>query len=381
MKKSPWLLFVLLALFAVYYFTQTSTTSLERNDLSSSDLFTVHYIDAGQADATLFHLNDDGKEYVILYDAGDWKRTEVIDYLHDNGIKHIDVIIISHPHADHIGQLKPILEQFQVEEVWMSGNQIETDLYLSTMETVLSSDVTYSEPDVGDQFDIGPIKIEVLHPDSLTGDLNDDSLSIKVKYGDIDFLFTGDASVKTERLLMDRTNRLRAHFLQLGHHGSNTSSDLAFIRAVRPTYAIYSAGLNNKYGHPSPEVIQRFENEKIPILGTDTHGTIIVATDGEHFQISSEKEAKSTEAHTNNSEHAKVTEIAEEVQKSVNCIDLNHATKEELQEIVHIGEARAEAIITLRPIAGFEELQEIEGIGPQRLEEIITENKACITDE
>lgn len=277
---------------AIYYITLDEDSTLTTTNVTDSDSLVIQYLDVGQADATVFHLYDGDKEHVVLYDTGDWQREDVVEYLHAQQVENIDIAIVSHPHADHIGQLQPILEQFSVDEVWMTGNETDTNLYLSTIDTLLADDsITYHEPAIGDKYEIGPLHIEVLHPnpEELTGDLNNDSLSILVTFGDIKFLFTGDAGIKTEREIMKNQTNLKAQFLQLGHHGSNTSSDEEFIQTVNPDYAIYSAGENNSYGHPSPEVIKRLEKLNIPILGTDIHGTITVTTNGKEYDITTEK--------------------------------------------------------------------------------------------
>jgi len=363
---------IIIIIIALLYFTDNTPQSDQKTTLvSESDSLTVRYLDVGQADATVFHLNDADEEYVILYDVGDWHRNEVVDYLQEHEIDHIDIIMISHPHADHIGQLKPILEHFSVDEVWMTGNETNTNLFLNTMETLLANeDIAYHEPSIGDIYEIGPLHIEVLHPnpDELSGDLNEDSLSILATFGEIIFLFTGDAGVKTERKIVDNHKHIEAHFLQLGHHGSNTSSDEQFIDAVKPTYAIYSAGKNNSYGHPSREVIGLLTHKNIPILGTDTHGTITVTTDGKRFKVATET--------------GDVIETGQQTEKpeiiTEDCIDLNNATQTELQNVIHINEVRANEIIRLRPFHSIEQLIDINGIGPKRLDDIIEENNVCV---
>lgn len=370
-KLSSILPIIIIIIALVYLFDFDDTSTPTTTSVADTDSLVVRYLDVGQADATIFHLNDADEEYVVLYDVGDWQGEEVVDYLHDQQIEAIDLIIVSHPHADHIGQLNPILEQFSVEEVWMTGNETDTNLFISTMETLLADDsINYNEPELGDEYKIGPLHIEVLHPEptELTGDLNEDSLSILATFGEVKFLFTGDAGVKTELEIIDNHQHIEAHFLQLGHHGSNTSSDASFIEAVNPAYAIYSAGKNNSYGHPSPEVVDLLKGKNIPLLGTDTDGTITVTTDGNDFEISAEKgniSAVDERTQSNNS-------------PAKSCVDLNKATQAELETIIHINKERAAELIELRPFTALEQLTEVKGIGPKRLEDIEDENKACI---
>lgn len=361
----PIIIFILVIIYLVDFGDSAKPTT---TSVTETDELAVRYLDVGQADATVFHLNDNDEEYTILYDVGDWQGEEVVTYLHDHNIKDLDLVIVSHPHADHMGQLKPILEQFSVKEVWMTGNETNTNLFISALEVLLADDtIAYREPDIGDTYELGPLHIEVLHPNptELTGDLNEDSLSILATFGEIKFLFTGDAGVKTERDIMEQHRHIGAHFLQLGHHGSNTSSDEAFITKVNPSYAIYSAGVNNSYGHPSPEVIQLLNKLRIPVLGTDDYGTITVTTDGKEYDVSTEKGRISDDA-------------TPPATNSPRCVDLNEASVSELQTIIHINEERADEIVSLRPFTSVEQLSEVKGIGPKRLDDIINEQKACV---
>lgn len=338
----------------------------EKKSASSTEL-AVHYIDVGQADATLFEFAWDEEDYTILYDAGDWTNTDVVDYLTDNDIQELDLVIASHPDADHIGQLDKVVEQFEVGEVWMSGNTTSSDVFIRSLEAIHKYEVGYYEPRAGEQFDIGPLSMEILHPNVLTGDTNADSISMFVSYGEIDFLFTGDAGKKQEMEIVNSGVNIDAEILSLGHHGSDTSSAPAFIDAVNPEVAIYSAGEGNSYGHPHASVVSLIREKGIELYGTDQNGTIIVRTDGESYRIETITDGNKTQKGTDNSVAGK--------------INLNTASYEELLEIAHIGPERAEEIISLRPLEKIEDLQKVNGIGPSRLEDIISEGKAYVGGE
>jgi len=372
----------------------------ETNKTDISDL-TVHYIDANQADATLFQYADDDKEYHVLFDAGDWDDNNVITYLSEQDIDFIDLVIISHPHADHIGQLAPIMEQFEVGEVWFSGNTSSSKTFQKTVDAVMASEADYYEPRAGETFDVGPLGIEILHPDSLTGELNEDSISARFTYGNTRFLFTGDAYQNEEQEMLSRDISVTADVLQLGHHGSKTSSHPDFIEAVDPDIAIYSAGEDNSYGHPHEEVVNRIKSADITLYGTDVHGTIIITTDGESYDVStlkdgnisgqtSKSQSEESEGQTTQSNQQEETSETEAKQNdtndqqnasssSDNCIDLNSASIDELQDIIHIGPARAERVIEQRPFKSVEDLTKINGIGAARLADIEEEGKACVT--
>lgn len=267
---------------------ESPSETVEINLEPSGDLV-VHYIDAGQGDAALLEYADDDKTYRILYDVGDWRGNEVVPYLQSRDVSLIDVIIVSHPHADHIGQLEKVMNNFNVGEVWMSGNTADTQTFQSAIESVIDSEADYLEPTVGDVMDIGPLQLKVVHPGALTGGLNEDSLSIKFTYGSVSFLFTGDAYKSQEKQMISKIKNLQADFLQLGHHGSNTSTDEEFLNVIQPKYAIYSAGVDNKYGHPHQETLDLLNEHQIVTYGTAIHGTIIVTTDGENSTVETTK--------------------------------------------------------------------------------------------
>lgn len=347
----------------------------------------IHYIDAGQADATLFQYKDDEKSYTILYDTGDWKRNEVVHYLSAMGISFIDLIIISHPDADHIGQLTKIVNTYDVGEVWMSGNESTSQTFQEALEAILASDTTYEEPKAGNSATFGPMELLILHPKTITGKSNEESLSVLFTYGNNKFLFTGDAGKADEKEMLNRTPDLHADILQLGHHGSNTSSDESFIRTVNPDVAIYSAGADNSYDHPHAEVINLLKKLNITVYGTDVHGTILVTSNGKDYTIETKHDGtvspKSDGRASGRSESKKADnknskrESNSETKDSADCININTASKNELQEIIHIGPKRADDVINNRSYDSVDDLQSINGIGPARIADIKAEGIAC----
>lgn len=316
---------------------------------------TAHFIDVGQGDATFIEF--DG--YTLLIDTGNWNGEETVRYLEDQGIEKLDIVVGTHPDADHIGQLDQVIERFDVKEVWMSGNSSTSSVFIRALEAIETKEVDYYEPRAGETFDIGQLQIEVLHPKEVTGKTNEESVSLKLTYGEIDFIFTGDAGVKEEQEMIDRGTDLDAEILQMGHHGSNTSTGAAFLEAVSPEVAIYSAGVDNSYGHPHAEVLAAVENAGAKIYGTDVNGTIRIETDGTSYEIMADQEGTPVEGQNR-------------------CIDVNVASSAELQEIEGIGPAFAEDIIAARPFETLEELADIKGIGPGTVDAIKEQGLACI---
>ncbi|WP_156645873.1 MBL fold metallo-hydrolase [Lentibacillus sp. JNUCC-1] len=366
--------------------TDTADEQVEEKNTHLNEL-SVHYMNVGQADATLFQYENDQQSYTILYDTGDWRRNDTVQYLASQNISSIDLIVISHPDADHIGQLAEIVNTYDVGEVWMSGNTASSKTFQGALEAVLNSDADYEEPRSGDTFSIGPMDITVLYPNSISGKANEESLSLLMSYGDIDFIFTGDADQAAEKVMMQSGIDLDAEILQLGHHGSRTSSAPAFIKAVQPEVAIYSAGADSQYGHPHAEVIETIQNAGIDLYGTDVNGTIVVKTDGKTYDILTKKDGtispKTTGRAESDSQTAREAESSESsnqeqsVSSSADCVDINSASIERVQEIKHIGPARAEDLVKLRPFNSIDDLTKINGIGPSRIVDIKQEGKVC----
>lgn len=244
---------------------------------------TVHFIDAGQGDATLI----EGPDFTILIDAGRHDDEKVIRYMHSTDVQQIDLLVGTHPHADHIGQFPQILRDYPVDEVWMSGELHTTLTFENALDAILGSDALYKEPRAGETHIIGSATIQVIHPANLIGNHNHSSIVVKINYLEVSLLFMGDAEYPSEVEILNRGHAVEADILKLGHHGSSTSSSSRFLREVNPDVAIYSAGYGNPYGHPHTEVMNKLAEKGISVYGTDTEGTILVESDGQTYSVRS----------------------------------------------------------------------------------------------
>jgi len=298
--------------------------------------------------------------------------------LQAKSIATIDIIAITHPHADHIGQLDKIINTFDVAEVWMNGETASSEVFAKSLAAIEDKGVDYYEPKVGEVFDIGPLAVTVLHPSSLAGGTNDNSLGLHLQYADISFLFTGDGETKAEREMLAQGENLHATILHAGHHGSKTSTTEDFFHAVDPEVVVYSAGLDNQYGHPDQEVIDRVNSNGTDLYGTDVHGTIRLETDGVTYTVETNKKATITETSTTIPENKEIEETESTVESTVNCININKAPTAEIQHIIHIGPERSQMLIEQRPYDSIDDLTKIKGIGPARINDIIEQGYACI---
>jgi len=354
---------------------ENNDQAIELNDLE------VHFIDVGQADAILLEYSEDKEDFHILIDSGDWNSHVAVNYLEQMNVEKLDLLVGTHPHSDHIGQMDTIINELDVAEVWMSGDVTTTQVFERVLNAIDENNVDYNEPRIGEDYAIGPLDIKVVAPTEINGDLNDGSIAFKATYGDISFLFTGDAEKTSEQTMVSSDQNLDADILKLGHHGSDTSSTPEFIEAVDPDVGVMSVGNKNSYGHPSKSVIDRMTDRGVDLYSTKDHGTVIIKTDGNEYDITTKKDGNVSPSSSGGSKSNKANESEKKPDKketSNNCIDINSAEESEVQGIIHIGPERATELINERPYEKVEDLGKIDGIGESRIKDIIKEGKACV---
>lgn len=247
----------------------------------------VHFIDVGQGDSILIDLG----ENEVLIDGGG-KSPGIVTYLSDHVDGAIEALVVTHPHADHIGGLIAVLNSFEVEEIWLSGDTSTSKTYQEFMSLVETEDASISEALRGQSIEVDGLTLPILHPvKPLFDDTNNNSIVLRLCYGDIKFLFTGDAEKRAETSILDSALVVQAQILKVGHHGSSSSSSTVFLNAVKPEVAIYMAGEGNRYDHPHEETLTALSEVGAEIYGTDIHGTIVITTDGETYALQLEKQA------------------------------------------------------------------------------------------
>ncbi len=248
----------------------------------SDRLLTVSFLDVGQGDA-IFIETPDGVQ--LLIDGGsDNAVLRELSTVMPFWDRKIDMVVATHPDKDHIGGLVDVLNRFEVSEIVRTENK---------SDTAVSSAFIFMENDegallhlarAGDIFYLGASTTLTVYspPGDTTGwESNNSSVIAKLSYGEIDFMLTGDASSGIEEYLVETYGgSLESEVLKLGHHGSRTSTAPAFLLAVDPEYAVVSAGKDNRYGHPHPEVIAVVEKAGAEILSTALFGTITFKSDG-----------------------------------------------------------------------------------------------------
>jgi len=246
-----------------------------------------YFINVGQGDATLIQTPD-GK--TVLIDGGE-TDAGIVSELQSLGVQRIDLMIATHPHSDHIGGLVQVLQSFPVAKVITNGQPHTTSVYEHFLDAIAAAQAEYVEVKRGDVISLDGIDFRVLNPaNNNNPDLNENSIVLQFTYGQTTFLMMGDSGADTESALLSAGLPLKADILKVGHHGSTSGSTPAFLNAVQPKMALYSAGINNQYGHPAPQTIAALEAVGATVYGTDKNGTISIKVDLNGYTINTVQE-------------------------------------------------------------------------------------------
>lgn len=251
----------------------------------------VHFLDTDQSECILIQYQDKA----ILIDAANQGYGSLISgYLWDEDVTALDLLVLTHPHSDHIGSAADILDHFPVREVLLPDIPTEflsdIPLYGDLLEKIHAQgcQITYGQPNTAFVLD-EKVMLSILGPLKDYGeDLNNQSLVTKLSYDDISFLFTGDMEALAESDLMEAGVDLSATVLKIGHHGSHTASSPAFLSAVHPRYAVIQCGRNNDYGHPHKATRESLQEREIKVYRTDLDGDIVFTTDGTSVTVTTQ---------------------------------------------------------------------------------------------
>ena len=253
---------------------------------TNNDLLKVHYLDVGQGDSIFVELPNN--ETMLIDAAESYQSENIINYLKNLNYQKIDYVIGTHPHTDHIGGLKDIINTFEIGKIFMPKVVSTTKTYESLLMAIKDKNLKINTAKAGTSIiDTDALKINILAPNNSTyTELNNYSVVTKITYGTTKFLFMGDAEKLSENEIKENVT---ADVIKIGHHGSNTSSSIDFIKKVNAKYGIISVGLNNKYNLPKEETITNWENSGTKIYLTSINGTIRASSDGTNIKIESEK--------------------------------------------------------------------------------------------
>lgn len=250
---------------------------------SNNNNLKMHFIDVGQGDA-IFIQSPEGKN--ILIDSGPYKtKQKVISFLKDKGVKTLDLVIVTHPHGDHIGAMPDILQNFKVDRFYMSDLNETSAEVIQLQKAIFDHGIFVLQPHLDESIELEKnLVFKFIAPTpGIYESINEYSNVIQVTYKKNRFLLMGDAGEQSEAEMMYRGIDLKADVIKISHHGGPTGNTLPFLRAVNPQIAVIStAGPKN---YPSEEVNNRLRYLKVPVYRTDLHGTIIVQSNGEKIWV------------------------------------------------------------------------------------------------
>jgi competence protein ComEC len=271
-----------LAIYLVFALIGFSVLIWQNIYAEKAGLLEIALLDVGQGDA-IYVESPSGPQ--MLVDGG--PRGQILEQL--AGVmpfqdRTIDVIVITNPDADHIGGFLDVLKNYEVGKVIEPGTQSSSKTYAELEKMISDKKIEKLIARQGMSVDLGSgVHFDILFPDRdvSSWDRNDGSVVGRLVYRGISGILTGDATKKTESLVIESFGGLiRSDFLKVGHHGSYTSTGENFVKAVSPAFALISSGRNNRYGHPHEETLATLKKIGANILRTDELGTIILLSDG-----------------------------------------------------------------------------------------------------
>ena len=252
----------------------------------------VLFIDVGQALSVLVEC--DGK--FMLYDGGNVDDGSlVVSYLQSQGVEQLEYVFCSHAHEDHVGGLAAALAYFPAYHVYSPVTEAGTKCFQDFVKYTRQQGLQVEVPAVGTMWPLGGATVTMLGPVAQYSDTNDTSIVLRIDYGSTSFLLTGDMEKTAESDLVNSGANLKADVLQVGHHGSSTSTGYAFLSAVLPEMGIISCGANNKYGHPHEETLSILRDAGVDVYRTDLQGTITIGSDGQNYTVATEHYATDAE--------------------------------------------------------------------------------------
>lgn len=261
----------------------TAQSGQETAGVSESGSFTIHFIDVGQADSAL--VTCDG--HSMLIDGGNADDSNLVySVLQRETDGHLDYVVGTHAHEDHIGGLSGAFEADTADVTFCPVTEYDSKAFRNFKTRADERDGGITIPAVGDTFTLGEASVTVVAVNSVPEDTNNTSIVIRIVYGDTSFLFTGDAEQETEEKILESGQDIESTVLKVGHHGSSTSTSQAFLDAVSPTYAVISCGKDNSYGHPHNETLAKLASAGVEVLRTDELGDIYCTSDGTEVTFS-----------------------------------------------------------------------------------------------
>jgi competence protein ComEC len=257
-------------------------------EVPSGSSFEVHFIDVGQADSALILCDGNA----MLIDGGNVADSDLIyTYLKNQGITHLDYMVCTHAHEDHVGGLAGALNYATVDVAYCPVTSYDSTAFNNFVKYLGNQGVDITVPSTGDTFTLGSAEVTVLGPINSSDEPNNTSIVLRIVYGNTSFLFAGDAEREEEQDILNAGYTLASTVLKVGHHGSENSTTYPFLREIMPEYAVISVGADNSYGHPTEETLSRLRDADVKVYRTDMQGDIICTSDGKSVSFTVERNA------------------------------------------------------------------------------------------
>lgn len=266
---------------------ETESPSTESTTDVSGGALEVYFIDVGQGDASL--LCCDGQ--YMLIDGGPPESSDVIfAFLREHDIAKLDYIVATHPDADHIGGLAAALEASEVGRAFCPVLEYDNYSFQAFSDRLVRQQAKLEIPVLGMEFELGGALCTVVGPTEESEKTNNNSIVIRVTFGNTSFLFTGDAEGVEENSILKSGCVVTSDVLKVSHHGSEYATTDAWLEEVKPSIAVISCGMDNSYGFPTAPVLTRLKQRGVNLYRTDLQGDILIRSDGERLEVTTEKD-------------------------------------------------------------------------------------------